>query len=230
MQQYFLNQKLHLNLEVELTNEILHHLKTVLRSNDGYEFCLVDVSHQAFLAELFNGHAKIIKKLDVDCELDIDVTVILSLIKNERFDFCLQKLTELGVKRIVPLMAHRSIIKVKDEEKKLSRYQKIVTEAAEQSRRLYVPKIEAFAKIDDLEKYKSDYNYVAYEKNFDKQIDYRLIDRDFTYVIGPEGGFEEYEIAKLLAMGFKTMSLGKRILRAETAAIYVMANLGGNQR
>ena len=229
MQQYFLDESLSKKTSVKLRADILYHLRTVLRANDGYEICLVDQDHQAYRAKLLKDSAQIIAMIRQDSELDIDVTVILSLFKNERFDFCLQKLTELGVKRIVPYMAERSIIKIKDPQKKLLRYHKIVMEASEQSRRLYVPEIMEFSRLEDLDRYKSSYNFVAYEKEDSLHLDYDKIDRDITYVIGPEGGFTSNEIDEMIKMGYEAVTLGKRILRAETAALYVLANIGGHR-
>ncbi|MDO4757010.1 MAG: RsmE family RNA methyltransferase [Parabacteroides sp.] len=226
MQQYFIQEEINGN-DVPLNEEILHHMKVVLRKSDGYKFRLCDVKGQAFLAELKDDKAFILERLEDDKELPIKVTVVMSLIKNERFDFCLQKLTELGVYQIVPYMANRSIIKIKDAEHKLKRYRKIVQEAAEQSLRTSVPYIPEIIDQKGLANYLSTYNYVAYEKNDDRYIPYADLENDVTIIIGPEGGFEEKEIEAFKALGFQAISLGKRILRAETAALYVMANIAG---
>lgn len=227
MQQYFINRELTLNESVDLDDAILHHIKTVLRKKDGYLFRLIDSVNHCYLSKLENDKAIILEELVEDSELDIDVTIVLALIKNDKFDFALQKLTELGVSRIVPYMAERSIIKINDEKKKLERYRKIVTEASEQSHRLVVPEIMPVAKLNDLENYLSDFNFVAYEKDKGHYIDYLSLDKSVTVIIGPEGGFSPSEIEKIEALGFMPRSLGKRILRAETAAMYVMSNIGG---
>lgn len=231
MQQYFVKDKLNLNEEYSLDEEILHHLKNVLRKDDGYIFRICDVDNNLFLCELFDSSAKVLKLVDNDRELNVKVTVIMSLIKNDHFDFCLQKLTELGIYQIVPFRAIRSVVKVKDAEHKLDRYRKIVKEAAEQSLRSFVPIIPEIISLKDVDKYLSKHNYLAYEKEDNSFIDYQNIDDSLTFVVGPEGGFTSEEVAYFNEKGFKICSLGKRILRAETAAIYVMANIAGvNER
>ena len=227
MQQYFIDKEINTGDTVLLDSEILFHLRQVLRKKNAYTFRLVDAHNNLFLAELSDDKAIIKERIEEDRELDIDVTIILSLIKNDKFDFCLQKLTELGVTRIVPYEASRSIIKIKDKKAKLDRYRKIVKEASEQSLRSYTPIIDDIIDIKSLGKYKSKYNYVAYEKNFANYIPYRDIDESVTVIIGPEGGFELQEIDEFEKTGFECVSLGKRILRAETAALYVMSNISG---
>lgn len=227
MQQYFIDKEIKIGDAVLLDSEILFHLRQVLRKKNTYTFRLVDAQNNLFLAELSDDKAIIKERLEEDRELDINVTIIISLIKNDKFDFCLQKLTELGVTRIVPYEASRSIIKIKDKKAKLDRYRKIVKEASEQSLRSYTPIIDDIVDIKSLSKYKSKYNYVAYEKNFANYIPYRDIDESVTVIIGPEGGFELQEIDEFEKIGFKCISLGKRILRAETAALYVMSNISG---
>lgn len=231
MQQYFIDEELDVGKRYTLDKEMYHHLKHVLRKDDGTNFRIVDTKNEIFLAELSSNEAIILDRIIEDRELDINITVIMSLIKNDKFDFCLQKLTELGVKRIIPYSANRSIIKIKDKDSKIQRYRKIVQEASEQSLRSMVPLIDDIIDFNDLSKYKSKYNYVAYEKNNCIYIPYQEIDDSITIIIGPEGGFEESEIKKFESEGFKPISLGKRILRAETAALYVVSNIvGANER
>ena len=229
MQQFFYSSKLNINDIAPLDKDILYQLKKVLRANDGYEFRLVDINQDIFLCELLGENAKVIKDLKENNELDVDITVILSLIKNDKMDFALQKLTELGVKRIVPYKAYRSVVKEGKGNNKLDRFKKIVREASEQSHRNIIPEICDYSDIKDLEKYKSELNLVAYEKNDDIVNDFKG-HKSITLIIGPEGGFELEEINKIIDMGYKPISLGKRILRAETAAIYLSSIIvGANQ-
>ena len=227
MQQYFIEENLKDKLSFTLDDEIYHHLYHVLRSNNDTLFRIVDNGGSLFLCRLDGKRGIIVKELEEKRELPIEVTVILSLIKNERFDFCLQKLTELGIKRIIPYQAKRSIIKIKDEESKLRRYRKICKEAAEQSLRTFIPDIPEIIDLSKISQYKSTFNYLAYEKNDSNYIHYQKLHGSLTYVIGPEGGFEEDEAMAFIKNGFEAVSLGRRILRAETAALYVMANIGG---
>lgn len=229
MQQFFIDTAIKEKDIVELNNDILYQLKKVLRANDGYEFRLVDVNQNIFLCELSDNKAKVNRNLIENNELDVDITVILSLIKNDKMDFALQKLTELGVKRIVPYKAYRSVVKEGKGNNKLDRFKKILREASEQSHRNIIPEICDYADINDLGKYKSELNLIAYEKNVDIENDFKGY-KSITLIIGPEGGFDIEEVNKIIDMGYKPISLGKRILRAETAAIYLSSIIiGANQ-
>ena len=225
MQQYFINKEIQINETVRLDDEILYHLIKVLRKDPSYIFRLADSKGSIFHCHLINNCECIVtEKLDENNELDCDITCIMALIKNDKFELCLQKLTELGVKKIVPYQSVRSVVKAKDD-KKVIRMKKIVKEAAEQSHRNFIPEVCEVASIKDLEKYKSENNYICYESS--RNIADVDTGRSVTYVIGPEGGFEDREYEKIKDMGFEPISLGKRILRAETAAIYMTSIIVG---
>lgn len=226
MQQYFVEEKLQEDSLVNLRDDIKYHLIKVLRLTN-QEFRLVDNTNSIFLCRLEKDKARVIKNLHENNELDIDITVILSLIKSDKFELTLQKLTELGVKKIVPYNAIRSVVKENKKQKKLERYRKILTEASEQSHRNIIPEITSAIDLKDLENYKSQLNLVAYEKEEDiSKLD--ISSKSITILIGPEGGFDPKEINEIIKCGFKSISLGKRILRAETAAIYLTSVIVGN--
>lgn len=219
MQQYFVNYKVNTNDLITLSDDVLHHLKTVLRKDSSYTFRIADNNGDIYYASLYDNKSCLIKeKLNEDNELDRDITCIIALIKNDKFELTIQKLVELGVKRIVPYQSARSVMKIKDN-KKLERFKKIIIEAAEQSHRNFVPELTEIAKIKDLEKYKSEDNYICYES--ENSVTDIKPTKSVTYIIGPEGGFEDSEYKTICDKGFKSISLGKRILRAETAAMYV---------
>lgn len=220
MQQYFTDKTLAINDLVFLDEEILYHLEKVLRKGDDSRFRLVDGKKQVFLCSLKNRQALVLEKLEENRESKINVTAIVSLIKNDHFELCLQKLTELGVSRIVPYEAERSVVKGL-KEAKLKRFQKIVQEASEQCLRTKIPEVTSLAKLKDLSRYLSQINLLPYEKEDpNNRINWQDC-KDLTYIIGPEGGFTLKEVEILKEMGFVSVSLGPRILRAETAAIYM---------
>ena len=224
MQQYFVSRSLKQGDVISLDDDILYHLVKVLRKDNKYTFRIADINGNIYFANLISNKECIINEpTNENNELDCNITCILSLIKNDKFELTLQKLVELGVKRIVPYKSVRSVVKVKDN-KKLDRLNKIVKEAAEQSHRNIIPEVTEFADLKDLEKYKSDLNYICYES--ERNISEINPSKSITYIIGPEGGFEDSEIANLESKGFKTISLGKRILRCETAAVYALSVLG----
>ncbi|MBQ2657408.1 MAG: 16S rRNA (uracil(1498)-N(3))-methyltransferase [Erysipelotrichaceae bacterium] len=225
MQQYFTDEEIYTGEILDLDEEILHHLLKVLRKDSSYVFRLCDSTGTFYHAHLINKkQCEVLDKLDENNELSCDITCILSLIKNDHFELCIQKLTELGVKRIVPYQAQRSVVRFKDS-KKLERIRKIAREAAEQSHRNRIPEICDVALLKDLEKYKSQNNYICYEA--EKNIASLDFEGSVTYIIGPEGGFDEKEYEKITEMGYRSIGLGKRILRAETAAIYFTSNIVG---
>lgn len=228
MQQYFVDRKLKVGDNILLREDIIYHLTKVLR-NTNKTFRLADTEGSIFLCNLINNKEAIVNELlDENNELDCDITVILALYKSDKFELTIQKLTELGVKIIIPYNAVRSVVKETKADKKLERYKKIAMEAAEQSHRNFVPEILSAINLEDIEKYKSDLNFVAYEKEDNSELTLKA--KSITYIIGPEGGFTEKEISKLIELGFTSISLGKRILRAETAAIYLTSIIvGANQ-
>ena len=135
-------------------------------------------------------------------------------------------------KKVALIITERTVVKYenKDIDKKLIRFNKIVKEASEQSHRLVVPELLGIFDLKKLpDTIKCDINYVAYEKDAN-QVDNIFPNfekgKSISVLIGPEGGFTEQEIAYLSNNGFIRTSLGKRILRAETAAIYALSVLG----
>ena len=219
MQQYFVSETLSTGDEINLDKDILYHLVKVLRKDSSYIFRIVDQNGSIFHASLSGKDTCLIKeKIDEDNELSCDITCILSLIKSDKLELCIQKLVELGVKRIVLYDARRSVMKIKDE-KKLQRLSKIALEAAEQSHRNIVPQVLMPIGIKQMKDYMSEKNYICYES--ERNIADIPSSSSITYIIGPEGGFEDNEYEQICALGFESISLGKRILRAETAALYM---------
>ena len=214
MQQYFTGEEIHTGEILDLDEKILYHLQKVLRKDGSYIFRLCDRSGTVYHAHLINKkQCQTMDRLDENNELSCDITCILSLIKNDHFELC-----------IVPYQAQRSVVRFRDN-RKLERIRKIALEAAEQSHRNRIPEICEVAALKDLDKYKSRYNYVCYEA--EKNVASLECEGSVTYIIGPEGGFDEKEFKKITEMGYQSVSLGKRILRAETAAIYFTSNIVG---
>ena len=228
MQQYFFDKEIQSDEIIELDKEVLHHLIKVLRKDSDYTFRIADMKGKIFHAHLIDDKRCMIDEfLDENNELDCNITCILSLIKNDKFELCIQKLTELGVKRIVPYNARRSVVKIR-EKKKLERFEKIAREASEQCHRNFIPEICDPCDLKDLKNYLSERNYICYES--EKNISDIDKSSSVTYIIGPEGGFEDQEYEKIVSMGFESISLGTRILRAETAALYMTSLIVGKNQ
>lgn len=232
MQRYF--AKLIDTEHVKLEPEDEHHLLHVMRMRQGDEIEVV-ADGVLYLCNIGSTNPLTIyavHEIETDVELNVDVTLLFALTKGDRTDLVVQKATELGVKRIALIQSERTVVRYeeKDIAKKCARYQKIMKEASEQSHRLIVPEMMGIFNLKKLPKEVfSDLNYVGYEKdasdvngmfaNFDKK-------KSITILIGPEGGFSEEEINNLVKQGFIRTSLGKRILRAETAAMYALSVIG----
>ena len=219
MQQYFINQKIKENDIINLEDNVIYHLKKVLRKDSSYTFRVCENQENIYLCHLLDDNSVSVDKyIDENNELDVRITAVISLIKFDKLELILQKLVELGIYKIVLYQARRSVVKLEND-KKFIRLNRIILEACEQSHRNIIPELVYVNNISDLKPYLSKDNYICYE-NENNIVDININD-DITYIIGPEGGFEDNEYQDLLSLGFNPISLGKRILRAETAAIYM---------
>lgn len=237
MQRYFIDINLNEVSQFELEADQKKHVEKVMRCRNGDEVICIDNDSHVYLCEIIDVHNGVLSPkciIEEDHELDVDVTLIYGLPKSDKFEFVLQKATELGVSRVVPFLSKRSIIKTdkKTFSKKYDRFNRIVKEAAEQSYRLRVPVIEDLITIKELDEYLSDVNVVAYEeasKQGEKSNLYKTLNSDYksiTIIVGPEGGFDQSEIDYMKSIGVSECSLGKRILRSETAPLYMLSVIG----
>ena len=232
MQRYFasLLDKEHVKLESEDEHHLLHVMR--MKKDDEIE---VVANDKLFLCRIENVNPLniyIVHEINSDVELNEDVTLLFALTKGDRTDLVVQKATELGVKKIALIQSERTVVRYeeKDIAKKCARYQKIMKEASDQSHRLVVPTLLGIYNLKKLPKeVYSDLNYVAYEKDAnDVEGSFKGLTKgkSVTILVGPEGGFSKEEIDMLVNQGFIRTSLGKRILRAETAAIYALSVIG----
>ncbi len=232
MQRYFAsidNQYL-----VHLSKEDEHHLCHVMRMKKGDEIEVV-YDQKLYLCRIdsFNPLTiSVIHEIANDVEIKEEITLLFALTKGDKTDLVLQKATELGVKRIALIETERTVVKYdnKDIDKKLERFKKIMKEASEQSHRLIIPELLGIYNLKNLPKeLLSDINYVGYEKDANEISDaFQGLQKgkSISILIGPEGGFSPQEIDALTSQSFIRTSLGKRILRAETAAIYALSVIG----
>lgn len=223
MHQFFVNSSLELKSQVSFDKEIQHQITKVLKLHSGEEILLSNnqvmvVGKMVIEKDSVNA---IIERV-VDCPKQrIEVTLIQALIRKEKFELVLQKATELGVHRIVPLIMERNVVKWEQDTNKLQRYKTILKEAAEQCHRLTIPELTQPVTIKDLELYKSELNFVAYEVEDPSHLLKSALNpcKSVSIIIGPEGGISLNEITKIESMGYECVSLGSRIYRAETAAM-----------
>lgn len=229
MQRYFAKNIDDKKVELELSD--YHHIKNVMRmkDNDKIEIVYDDVLYIAKIINVTCGNIEIIEKKDINNELEVEVSIAIGLVKEQKMDFILQKLTELGVSNIIPVKFSRSIVKLDEKSinKKLIRWRSICKEASEQSKRNKIPNISKPISIKELGNIDSNVRLVASTKN-DVKLVSSYLQKDnkcdkILVVIGPEGGISEEEENYLNELGFKSVSFGNRILRVETAAIYIMS-------
>ena len=224
MQRYFIKNK-----EMLLEESDIRHIKKVMRMNinDKIEVVYNNKLHICEITSLEPFNIKVIEKLDEDKKTKIELTVAVALVKEQKMDLILQKLTELGVSRIIPVSMERSIVKLDKERfnKKKVRWESICKEASEQSKRTNIPIIEDIKSIKDLTKEDADLKLVASTKEKEKLLNYYLQSIEdcakIIMVIGPEGGISDKEEDILVSNGYNRVSFGNLIFRVETATIYV---------
>lgn len=225
MQRYFAKDKV--DDKFLLYDSDYHHIKNVMRlkENDQIEVVYNNIVHICSIKSISPFELTINKELIEQKDLNVELTVAIALVQEQKFDLIIQKLTELGVTNIIPLKTERSIVKLSDEKisKKLLRWQMICKEASEQSKRTSIPQIEKILSLKELKDLKSDVKLICSLNENTKDIDSYLNHntKSILFIIGPEGGFSINEENYLLTNGFKPVSLGPRVMRVETAAIYV---------
>ena len=206
------------------TNDI-NHIKNVFRKEKGDIVRAVDGSNE-YLCEIEEINdkeikLKIIEKKADKFSLDIELDAAISILKGDKMDLTIQKLTELGINKIIPIAVKRCVVKL---DKKKDRWDTIAKEALKQCQGVVPTVVDEIKKIDKLNLKDYDLVLVPYENEeeiFLKDIlrNLKVKPSKILYIIGAEGGFEKVEIDFLKSQGAKIISLGKRILRAETAAI-----------
>lgn len=231
MRQFFVSEKLQVGSRYYFDNNQSHHIADVLRMKNDDEVRIVDCEGTAFTGQLFFESGRVGVTLIHENEGFEEPSVVCAaaLIKKEKWELMIQKACELGAARIVPLVTRRTIIRLDEKEisRKMERWNKIALEACQQCNRTTVCTVERPVSISQLEQYKQEVNLVAYENENDMKLR-DVIDSDrITFVVGPEGGFEKEEINKLNDMGFVSVSLGNRILRAETATMFILSVIEG---
>ncbi len=219
---------------LDLPDELFRHAIQVLRLQVGESLILFNAEGGEYLAEIHEINKRsatvLIRGFDAtERESSLDLTLIQALIKPDKMDFALQKAVELGVSAFQALITQRSVVRSDKEklEKKLQHWQAVAISACEQSGRTRIPKIYAPQTLNQ------------YLQQLDENTDYLLLApgshqtlnqvtvraNKLGILIGPEGGFTEDEVAACLAAKMQGISLGKRILRAETASTSVLAGL-----
>ena len=223
-----------------IVGEDHHHISRVMRMKTGDQIiCVNDDKKSAIcsIAEITDEQiiADIVKWEDESVELPIHITIVSGLPKGDKLEWVIQKGTELGANEFVPFLAARSIVKWDEKKaaKKLERWQKIAKEAAEQSHRNMIPRVSLpISLLSLLQKAKTfDHCIVAYEEEarlgemavLASTFNLMNPGQSLLIVFGPEGGLTTEEVSLLSEKGFLVCGLGPRILRTETAPLYLLS-------
>jgi len=225
---FYLPENLAIGHEITLSDNIFRHAIQVLRLTIGEPLILFNGQggeYQARISEVTKRQAKaVLEQLNpINPESALYITLVQALIKPDKMDFALQKAVELGISAFQPLITRRSVVQVGKEKisRKLEHWQAIAVGACEQSGRTILPTILEPMSLE---------HYLAHSNSATRIIlapeaNQTLADLKLTkpskldVLIGPEGGFSEEEVTLCLQAGLHGMSLGPRILRAETASI-----------
>lgn len=239
MQQYFVDDDFSFK-NFDLSKDDSFHIIKVMRKKIGDKIFIVFTDKKKYVSEIKYCKNNIVTVFPVEeviikTELESKIKIAIPPLKNDKIDYLIQKSTELGVDEIILYNSQRSVSKIKNDkiQKKISRYEKISKEAAEQSKRITIPKIIYYnSEVDLIEKNKNiTYKLLAYEneahneKNrvLSKILNNDFKNKDFLVVFGCEGGFSKEEINLFINNDYKLIGLGNRILRAETAPLLFLS-------
>ena len=204
-----------------------------MRLKSGDEIQVVDNNtHEVYLAVIDSTNpleVHIQERIIENSELSKEVTLFFALAKSDKIELVIQKATELGASKVVLFQGERSVVKFSNDDfkRKYDRFHAIAKEASEQCHRNVIPEIIYVDSIKKIEPYLCDVNLFAYEleagqaSNIEKSV--KSASKSVSAIIGPEGGFSEKEADYLKSIGFAPISLGNRIYRCETAAIYTLS-------
>lgn len=210
-----------------------HHLAYSLRAKRGDKITAVDKAGNCAVIELIGFDKETIeaRRVGMIQKISDEKKIILAdcLPKQNRFDNIIEKATELGVEKIIPLISERTILRPRDG--KSERWQRIAKEAAEQCARDTIPEIGSIRKLDDWLKEISPLNddtlllfcWESEQVTTVREVLSVNKDKNIIVLIGPEGGFSEREVQTIKSAGGVSVTLGKRILKTDTAAISVLA-------
>ena len=241
MYKFFVNDKQIVENKINIIGEDVNHIKNVLRLEIEEKICVCNketsISFLCKIIELNNERiiCDVLEEIAETTETNCYIHIFQGLPKSDKLEFIIEKCTEIGVKEITPVVMKRTIVKLdeKDKVKKTIRWQKIAEVAAKQSKRDSILKVNNVINFKNIFENVNDYDIllVAYEEEKDNTL--KKILKDYkdksnlkiAVVIGPEGGIDETEISLAKENKFIPITLGKRILRTETAPLVVTSNI-----
>lgn len=238
MYHFFVEEKQVNGKNAYISGSDVNHIVNVLRMKIGEELLVSvkgDWDYLCKIEEIENDRVnlKVLESME-QRELPIKLTLLQGIPKSDKLEMIIQKAIELGVSNIIPVKTNRVVVKI-DEKKtqaKVNRWNAIAESAAKQSKRSIIPKVLKPQTIDNALEIVKDYGVklLPYEnadgikktKDILNSLDSK---NNIAVFIGPEGGFEEAEVKKSTDSGFEVITLGKRILRTETAGLALLSNI-----
>ncbi len=223
-----------------ITGPDVNHISHVLRMKSGEQFYVTDGERQGkYLCALKSVSAEqvvcdIVQNITDTTELPCEIVLYQGLPKADKMELIIQKAVELGASRIVPVETKRSVVKLdaKKAQAKISRWQGIAEAAAKQSKRDVIPVIGELMSLKEALKEAADFevSMMPYENAEGMAFTRSLLEsicpgQRVAIFIGPEGGFDDSEVEAALGMGTKPVTLGRRILRTETAGLAILSML-----
>lgn len=234
---FFVNSNQIRENKIYINNSDVNHIKNVLRKKPGDVINIVSEGNE-YISQIISLTSECIECEVIDKKKENvnepQITIFQGLAKADKIEYIIQKCTEIGVYEIIPVEMKRCVVKFdeKDKIKKIDRWKKIAEVAAKQSLRNDILKVEKILSVNQAIEIFKQYDYVimAYEKEVNNTLKSVISDIEeknlkIAVVIGPEGGIDEEEVEKLLNNGAISVSLGKRILRTETAPIVISSIL-----
>ncbi len=239
MQQFFAEPSWIRENKIFMQGSDVNHIRNVLRMKPGEDVRVNDGRGKTYLCCISSYEEQtavldILKELDSDTELPSRIILFQGLPKGDKMEWIVQKAVELGVYAIVPFAAKRSVVKLdeKKAEKKQARWQLIAKGAAEQSGRGIIPEVSTVRTFTEALRMAGELDVVLipYELEEGMKETVRILEeiapgQSVGIFIGPEGGFEEEEVERAKAAGAHAVTLGKRILRTETAGLTALSIL-----
>ena len=241
MHHFFVNPEQVEDGLIRITGSDVNHIKNVLRIRQGEEMLVSDGTGRDYLcqAEEIAGQEVAVRILETEeegRELPSRIWLFQGLPKSDKMEFIIQKAVELGAAGIVPVSTRNTVVKLdqKKEEAKVKRWQAIAESAAKQSKRSLVPRVSGIMTLKEAFDYVESqgfsvrlipYEHEAGMDGTKTELDAAGPGQDIAVFIGPEGGFDEREIELALSKGVRPISLGRRILRTETAGLALLSVL-----
>lgn len=239
MQHFFVTPDQVQGDRITILGSDVNHMKNVLRMHIGEQVTINDGNNISYLCrvESYQEDSAILhieEEQTIDTELASHIYLFQGLPKQDKMELIVQKAVELGVYEVIPVATKRAVVKL-DEKKalrKVARWQQIAEGAAKQAARGYIPKVHDLMNYKEALSYAEDLDvvFIPYELAEGMKETKRLIEEihpgeSIGIFIGPEGGFEVEEVEAAIAMGAKSITLGKRILRTETAGLTTLSIL-----